>query len=282
MKVGETIDQKYMLTRLIGRGGMGQVFEAEHMLVARRYAVKTLYPHLAKQRETVIRFLREARVAGTIGSDHIVEVFDAGFGDENNPPYLVMEYLEGCDLSQLLRQDGPLTERRAAMLMRQICEGVAAAHSAGIVHRDLKPENLWAVRSPFGHEWIKICDFGVAKFRDLTGLTSDRSLLGTPCFMAPELLAGAQYASEQTDIYALGVILYELLTVKLPFRSQDLIALADEILDQDPIPPEFYRPDLNPELAQVVLRAMARRSADRFQSADALAEALEPFSDIEF
>ena len=217
MRVGQVIDGKYELVRLVGKGGMGSVFEVRHLRIGRRLALKTLHASYTENSEMVARFVREAQAAAAIGSQHIVEVTDAG-ETEDGTPFLVMEYLEGKDLSTVLDESGKLDIDRAVSFVLQLCVGLAAAHSQGIIHRDLKPSNLVVVRRPDGSEWIKVLDFGVAKVREslppsspekTPDLTQSSATLGTPYYMAPEQAWGSKNATTHSDIYAAGVILFD-------------------------------------------------------------------------
>ncbi len=184
MNIGDVIDGKYRLVRLIDQGGMGAVFEAEHMVIGSTMAVKLLHTQLVQDQDMVSRFLREARAASAVGSPHIVDVTDAGLAADGSP-YLVMEYLEGESLARLLEREAPLEVSRAARIMLQVCETLELAHSKNIVHRDLKPENLFLIEWTDGSEWVKVLDFGIAKVRTAfsgpsTQLTQTGTTLGTP------------------------------------------------------------------------------------------------------
>jgi eukaryotic-like serine/threonine-protein kinase len=277
MRIGNIIDGKYEIVALIGQGGMGSVYEARHTIIKRRYAVKILHAQFAENKNVSQRFILEAQAAAAIGSDHIIEVTDAGTTNDGCP-YLVMELLEGEDLAAVLERQGPLAPARAAGLVSQACEALAAAHRSGIVHRDLKPGNLFVARRPDGREWLKVLDFGIAKFKDLS-LTPTQFMLGTIFYMSPEQAEIAKEVDGRADIYSMGVILYEALTGHLPFPARELRQVLAQVLTGLSIPPTTHRPDLPAELEKVVLRAMAKEREDRFQSMEALAAALRPFVD---
>ena len=272
MRVGDVIDEKYRLVKLIGEGGMGLVFEAEHMVIKRRLALKCLHTALASNKNIVERFVCEAQAAAAIGSEHIIEVTDGGRSDDGSP-YLVMEYLEGEDLASLLRRQGRLAPERAVELAIQACEGLGAAHGAKIVHRDLKPENLWVESKPDGSDWVKVLDFGIAKFQDLS-LTPTDATMGTPYYMAPEQAERATQVDERSDVYALGVILYEMLAGRRPFEGDSIKEIMAQILFEEAPPLAEVAPALPQELVQIVTRAMSREPAVRYSSMAALAEAL--------
>ena len=275
--VGDVVAGKYEIVRLLGEGGMGVVYEVRHSLINRRYALKALHPEREFNEEAVARFVLEAQAATSIGSDHIVEVTDAGVTPDD-VHYLVMELLEGEDLAQLFAREGPLDISRAVTLVRQVCDGLQAAHSRGIVHRDLKPENIFITRRPDGSEWIKLLDFGFAKVADQS-LTETGEIFGTLRYMAPEQTEGAKNADHRTDIYSTGALLYELLVGGPAFDARSVVQMLLLITDEEPRPPRQIRPEIPAELERVVLKAMAKDRALRFQSMTELKEALSPFKD---
>jgi eukaryotic-like serine/threonine-protein kinase len=281
-RVGQLIAEKYRLERLLGRGGMGEVYEARHVVVGRRFALKLLHSHLAQGSSAVARFLREARAAGSLENPHIAAVVDFATTSDG-VPFLVMEYLEGLSLGRLLAGEGPLPVPRAVSLLLQICRGLEAAHQAGIVHRDLKPDNLFVVEQPDGSELLKILDFGIAKLVDEPSaqLTHSGAVLGTAFYMAPEQARGEKQIDFRVDIYALGVIAFELLSARKPHPGDGYNAILAHILTQPPEPLNSFRAGLPDGLVQLVEAAMAFDPAQRPSSAAAWAEALSAFSGVE-
>jgi hypothetical protein len=241
-------------------------------------AVKLVHRNLTQDTEVVARFHREAHAAAAIGSDHIVDILDVGLTAEGTP-YQVMEYLEGNDLRALLGREGALEPARAIEYILQTCHALSAAHARGIVHRDIKPANLFLTRWDDGTEWIKVLDFGIAKFRDSMAsenpdLTLTGRTVGTPYYMSPEQAQGERDVDERTDIYATAVALYELLTGQKPFQATAVNRLIVLISTTAPPPLRHHRPELTPQLEEVVLHAMARDRADRYQTIGEFAEAL--------
>jgi len=269
LEIGDVVEGKYELVRLIGRGGMGRVFEARHTLINRRAALKCLHTHLIEDGAIVTRFLHEAQAAAAIGSDYIVDITDAGI-TQDGFPYLVMEYLDGEDLSQYIEREGPLPTERAAHLVMQACRGLIAAHRKGIIHRDLKPENLLLVRAGESRERVKILDFGMAKFLDLK-LTSSKDTFGSPYYMAPEQFFGARNVDHRADVYSIGVILYEMLTTDLPFKGSSVGELVYQVTMTTPPPPRELRPEIPLGLDRIVLKALSAQVESRYQSMAELA-----------
>jgi eukaryotic-like serine/threonine-protein kinase len=277
-RVGAVVGGKYRLERLLGHGGMGEVYEARHVVVGRRFAVKLLHAHLATTSSANTRFLREARAAGSLESEHIAAVVDLGTADDETP-FLVMEHLSGSSLARLCATDGPLAVPRAASLLLQACRGLEAAHQAGIVHRDLKPDNLFVVKRDDGSELLKILDFGIAKLagEQNPGLTHSGAVLGTPFYMAPEQARGDKSVDFRVDIHALGVIGYELLTGQRPHPGDGYNAILAHILTQPIVPLSSLRPGLPNALVKLIEQALAFEPAARPSSAAALAKQLMPF-----
>lgn len=273
---GATLAGKLRVIRLIGAGGMGAVYEVEHELTKHRRALKLLHAEMVRSPGVVARFLREASAAGRIGSRHIVETFDAG-QLETGEPYIVMEMLKGKPLDALIEKKGRLDYAQAVEILKQACDGVQAAHDAGIVHRDLKPENLFLVES--NRIFVKILDFGISKFdpsrTEGMNLTQEGTALGTPFYMSPEQVRGESNLDARTDVYALGVVLYECLTGKKPFDADSLPHLAVLIHEGKYPPLKSIRPDAPVGLESVIARAMAVDRNHRYPTARALGQALQ-------
>jgi serine/threonine protein kinase len=279
-RVGRTAGGKYKLVRLLGEGGMGAVYEAQHAVVGRRFAIKFLHPELAGNIEIVARFQREAQAAGSLENENIAAVVDAGAADDG-APYLVMEYLEGEDLAHLLVRTGPLPVPRAAYIMIQACRGLAAAHERDIIHRDLKPENLFVCKRNDGSDLVKVLDFGIAKLHvggSGTGLTHTGATMGTPFYMSLEQARGAKEVDHRSDIYSLGVILYEILSGAKPHPGESYNEILYHVISNEPSPLDSVRVGLPAGLAAVAHKAMAREAGDRYASVVDLMEALIPFA----
>ena len=279
-RIGQVIADKYRIVRLLGRGGMGEVYEAQHVVVGRRFALKFLHPHLARGRDSLSRFLREARAAGALDSEHIAAVLDFDTAADGSP-FLVMEYLAGESLAAVLKREGPLPVSRAIAILVQVCSGLDVAHRAGIVHRDLKPDNLFVTRRANGAELIKLLDFGIAKLVDSGSdgaLTSSGAILGTPFYMAPEQARGEKSVDFRADIHALGVIAYELLSGKKPHLGENYNAILAHILTQPVTPLSMLRTGLEPGLVAVIERALSREPARRQSSMAELGHELSPFA----
>jgi hypothetical protein len=280
LEPGIVVAGKLRVVRMLGAGGMGAVYEVEHQITKHRRAMKLMHRGMALLvPDAVTRFLREASAAGRIGNPHIVETFDAGElpGGE---PYIVMEMLHGRSLADVIAQTGPLDAGLVVDIMLQACDGVQAAHDAGIVHRDLKPDNLFLVEG--AAPLLKILDFGVSKFDpDLTGdarVTAEGATLGTPSYMAPEQLGGDGQIDARTDVYALGVVLYECLTANIPYTASSLPELALRIYEGHYTPLSQQRPDLLPEFDAIVARAMARDKTERYATVRELGAVLAALS----
>jgi serine/threonine-protein kinase len=273
--VGTTLVGRYRVTRKLGQGGMGAVYEAIHTKLDKRVAIKILLERFSDHASVVERFEREARLASSIGHPHIIDIADVG-ADADGHTFIVMELLEGETLAQLIARSPALPERRVVQLVAQAARALAAVHGNGIVHRDIKPANLFVLDR--GGDFVKVLDFGISKLAqtdpNAPQLTETGAVLGTAAYMAPEQARG-EPADHHTDIYALGVVLYEAATGVLPFAGDNDLKILDRVISAAPRPLRELRPELSEAFEQVVLRAMARDPGARFASAAALAEALE-------
>ena len=275
---GQTIAGKYRIDRVIGVGGMGVVMAAHHLELDSRVAIKFLLPETASNSEAVARFAREARAAVMITSEHVTRTSDIGKLDDGTP-YIVMEYLEGSDLAAWLIQYGPLPLEQAVEFVLQAGEAIAEAHALGIVHRDLKPSNLFVTHRGGDELSIKVLDFGISKTGDAgPSMTRTAVMVGSPMYMSPEQVRSARDVDQQTDIWALGVILYELITGVPPFDGDDLTELVNRILSESPRSIRSYRPSVPEALERVIFRCLTRDLEQRFGSMAELADALLPFA----
>jgi serine/threonine-protein kinase len=281
---GEVIDAKYRCERLIGVGGMGAVLHATHLLRKAPVALKFMNPDIVGQASHVERFINEAVAASRIDSEHVVKIFDVGQLPDGTP-FLVMEYLEGSDLSEVLARDGEpglSSIPRCLHFAVQALRGLQLAHDSGIIHRDMKPSNCFVIEKEGDPDFVKLLDFGISKLQqpDDIKLTQTNSMLGTPLYMPPEQARSAKLVDHRSDLYAVGVILYELLSGQPPFNSDSTFAdLLLKIAMGEPEPLTDLRPDVPPELAAIVRRAFARDPNDRYTSAFELSEALAPWCD---
>ncbi len=277
---GDLVAAKYRILRIVGEGGMGVVFEALHERLNQRFALKVLRCEEGeKAPEFFGRFEREARAAAKLKGKNVARVSDVDTLDDGTP-FLVMEFLEGTDLDTELERRGRLPIGEAVDYVVQACSGVAEAHSRGIVHRDLKPHNLFLTQED-DRVVVKLLDFGISKVQDEneTSVTLTRSTLGTPLYMSPEQIRATQNADARSDVWSLGVILYELLTGTTPFDGENPAAVIAAITADEVPPPSLHRPELPESLTATVMKALRKRPDERYQSAKALAEALTPFSE---
>ncbi|MBI5488373.1 MAG: protein kinase [Deltaproteobacteria bacterium] len=281
--VGRTIEGKYEIVRRIGEGGMGSVYEARHLLLGKKLAVKVLLPEVAGDPEVVQRFHNEARIAASLGHENVIEITDMGTLPSGSP-FIVMELLQGESLAQRLEEVGRLPTSEAVRILAPVLDALAVVHEAGVVHRDLKPDNVFLARRS-GAEGtrtvVKLLDFGISKLRCAeTGnfhLTRTGTVLGTPYYMSPEQASGCKDLDQRADLYAVGVMLYEMLVGRRPFEGDTYNALLAAILTRDPPRPRALCPDIPEALEAVVLRAMSREAAQRFPTASDFLHALAPF-----
>ncbi len=277
--VGAILGGSYRLTRALGEGGMARLYEAEHLFLDRRYAVKVIHEHLARRPELIARFEREARAGSRVRSEHVVQVVDLQRTADGRP-CIVAELLDGEDLQDALQRGGPMSAADAIPIVRQICRGLAAAHACGVVHRDLKPSNVFLACDPAGLVTAKILDFGVAKLSGDRELTSTGAVVGTPAYMAPEQAQQAHEAGPLADIYAAGAVLYRMMTGHLPYGgSTSTTNPLVRLLHEEPARPRELVPSIPPGVEAVIQRAMARDPRARPQSAEELEAELAAFDD---
>lgn len=279
---GEILAGKYRVERVLGVGGMGVVVAALHLQLDERVAIKFLLPEALSNAEAVARFAREARAAVKIKSQHVARVIDVGTL-ETGAPYMVMEFLKGQDLSNHLRQHGALPISDAVDFVLQACEALAEAHALGIVHRDLKPANLFLTTLADGSPCVKVLDFGISKVTNPAasgpdlGMTKTQAVMGSPLYMSPEQMASTRDVDGRADLWAIGTILYELLTGRVPFNADTMPQLCAMILQYPPDAPQSIRPDIPEGLTQVVLRCLEKDRNRRFANVAELAASLAPF-----
>jgi serine/threonine protein kinase len=279
---GLVIDDKYKLDRRIAEGGMGVVYAGTHLSIGRKIAVKFLHSEIATSEELITRFKNEARLAASIGHRNIVDIIDMGML-RKRVHYIVMEFLDGRDLDATLSVETRFSPEESTDLAIQILGGLKAAHRKGIVHRDLKPENIFLVMHPDGERYVKILDFGISKLLDETKvkdvkLTHTGMVFGTPRYMSPEQARGRCEVDHRADLYAVGAIYYEMLCGVPLFVADNYNELIVDVLTNEPVHLLERNPELPPDLAALVMKAVAKEAGDRFQTATDFIEAIAPFS----
>ncbi len=282
--IGDILDGKYKIVRVLGKGGMGVVIAAEHVQLGHRVALKFLSRAGARNQETLARFALEAKAAAMMRSEHATRILDIGRLD-NKEPYMVLEMLEGCDLGALVTKHGPLSITDAVTYVLEACEAIAEAHALGIVHRDLKPDNLFLATRPDGTKIVKVLDFGISKFSwasddqhgRVPALTTTSAIIGSPMYMSPEQLKSTRDVDHRTDIWSIGVAFYELVSGQPPFPWRSMAELSAAILKDPPEPLGSRIRGVPPELDNVVSRCLEKNPDDRFDNIAELAWALAPF-----
>src|ERR1700738_2582995 len=275
--VGQTLAEKYLIERLIKRGGMGAVYLGKHVLMDKTVAIKVLRPSLAGDDLIVARFSREAKAASRISHPHAVSVTDFGEA-ENGVVFLVMEYLDGRTLKDIIRSEGPMPLNRVVEITRQVSGALDAAHQQGVVHRDLKSDNIMLSQTN-GGDWAIVLDFGIAKIQQPEGvrdndITAANLVIGTPQYMSPEQCSQSGPIDARSDVYSLGVIVFEMLSGRVPFTGESpTVIMMKQVQDDPPLMREL-RPDLPAGIDSLVRRALAKQPIDRFQTAGELYEAL--------
>lgn len=282
--VGELIAKKYRVERLVGRGGMGVVLAARHLQLGQTVAIKllTLPPDEDRRDEAIARFLHEAQAAARLQNDHVVRIYDVG-QLEDGLPFMVMELLSGQDLGTMLDERGPLPEPEAVDYVLQACAGIAEAHQLGVVHRDLKPSNLFVTRRSDGLPLLKVLDFGISKQLTDPGsgqavatFTNTRTLMGSPNYMSPEQIRDARRVDARADIWAMGIILQELITDAPVFHGESFPGVCAAIVADPPMPVRTMRPDVSKELEAIIERCLQKDAQKRYQTIGELSAALSP------
>jgi serine/threonine-protein kinase len=278
---GQILAGKYRVEKVLGSGGMGVVVAAWHLELEQRVAVKFLHPLAMERPDTAERFRREARSAAKIRSEHVARVIDVGIM-EGGLPYMVMEHLQGHDVSEEMQRVGLLSISDSIDFVLQALEALAEAHAAGIVHRDLKPANLFISMRPDGSRIVKVLDFGISKSLFGTSvsemsLTRTAALIGSPLYMSPEQMRSAKDVDTRTDIWSLGVMLYEMITGRPPYTGDSIPALCASLLNDQPVSMQLLRPEVSPSLEEAVMRCLAKDRQHRFSTVSELARALAPF-----
>ncbi|WP_394829019.1 serine/threonine-protein kinase [Pendulispora albinea] len=283
VQIGDVLASKYRIESILGTGAMGVVVSARHVQLGSRVALKFMLPEVLAVRGAAARFLREARAAARLRGEHIVRVSDVGTL-ETGAPYIVMEFLEGSDLDAVLRARGPLPVREALGYVLDACEALDEAHRAGIVHRDIKPKNLFLTRRPNGTALIKVLDFGISKLTDAAEdfhatATRTGAVLGSPAFMAPEQIRSAKHVDARADIYALGSLVYYLVSKTFPFDAETIGELFGKVLYLEPMPLRARRPNVPASLEAIVSRCLQKDPLARFPDVRELMSALRSVLD---
>lgn len=279
--IGKIVEGRYKVLRKMGEGGMGTVYLAEHITIEKKVALKVLLHDYARKTDLKERFLQEAKAAARIGHENIVDITD--FGDTpDGSVFFAMEFLEGEDLSQLIRKTGPIVWGRAKPILLQICRALGAAHAKGIIHRDMKPENIYLIEREGRADFVKVLDFGIAKMsmeESEQRLTRTGMIFGTPEYMSPEQAQGNK-PDHRVDIYAVGVIMYEMLTGQVPFKADTFMGILTKHLFEQPVPPSQINPAaaISAEIEHITLKALSKERNERFQSMAEMAAAISQVS----
>jgi serine/threonine-protein kinase len=270
--VGQTLSGRYLVTRKVGQGGMGAVYEATHTLIGKRVAVKVLLEKYAQREAIVKRLKQEAQLASSIGNEHIIDITDFG-NTEDGRTFVVMEFLEGESLAECLSRESKLPEQRILRIAAQTASALAAAHAKGVVHRDIKPENIFLLKRK-EQDFVKVVDFGISKSlrqssddEEAVRLTQTGMVLGTPLYMSPEQARGDEDLDHRVDVYALGIIMYEAASGRVPFSGNNYLSVISQVLNEDPQPLREIRPELSDEFEAIVLKAIAKERKDRYADA---------------
>jgi serine/threonine protein kinase len=272
--LGQTIDGRYRVESLLGEGGMGLVYRVKHTRLNRTLAMKVLRPQNTSDPEVLARFQREAESASAIGNEHIVDISDFGeLGDGST--YFIMECLDGLDLIDAIDDVDRMPDERALRIAAQVCNALGAAHDVGITHRDLKPENVFLIKRDGTEDFVKVLDFGIAKVSNASDrLTRDGAVLGTPHYMSPEQCEG-RGVDHRTDIYAVGVLLYEMVTGYVPHDADTMMGILTKHMYEKPVPPRKRGSSISDALERLIMRCLEKQPEDRYQTMDDLAANLE-------
>jgi serine/threonine-protein kinase len=286
--IGQTIGN-YLVTQKLGEGGMGAVYLAEHPSIGKKVALKVLHAEFSSNEDVVTRFFNEAKAVNNIGHPNIVDITDYGVIQigigRDQLVYFIMEYLGGMTLSKLIANEAPLPPERALSIGLQVADALAASHKCGIVHRDLKPDNIMLLHRGRERDFVKLLDFGIAKLTDNTGQSSHKTrtgiVMGTPAYMSPEQCDGRGNIDHRTDIYALGIVLYEMLVGRVPFLGEGYGEVLVQHLTQAPVPPSQFRM-INPHVEAVMMKALEKRVELRYPTMDEMIRAMtDPVSFVE-
>jgi serine/threonine-protein kinase len=268
MSVVTALEGRYQVLKELGRGGMGIVFQAHDKELKEQVAIKILSPLLSNDAEALERLKREVSAARRITHPNVIRTYD--ISEVGGLHYVSMEFFAGASLKEQIKQNGALSPMQAYSIASQICDGLQAAHAQGVIHRDLKSQNV--ILNPAGQ--IKIIDFGLAAIAETQGLTATGLIMGSPEYMAPEQVAGKR-VDERADIYALGVVLYEIFTGRVPFTGESAISIGFQQLKDDPPVPHTFNPQISPEIEKIILKALQKDPLNRYRSVTELKEALE-------
>jgi serine/threonine-protein kinase len=269
---GVTLSGRYLVTKNVGQGGKGAVNEATHTLIGKRVAVKVLLEKYAQREAIVARLKQEAQLASSIGNEHIIDITDFG-NTEDGRTFVVMEFLEGESLAECLSRETKLPEQRILRMAAQTASALAAAHKKGVVHRDIKPENIFLLKRK-DQDFVKVVDFGISKNlrasdenEEAVRLTQTGMVLGTPLYMSPEQARGDEDLDHRVDIYALGIIMYEAATGRVPFSGNNYLSVISQVLNEEPKPIREIRPEISEEFDAIVQKAIAKERSDRYKDA---------------
>ncbi len=281
--IGKVLDERYMVLSTLGEGGMGAVYLVEHTTINKKFALKVLHEDLSAKADLQERFLREARATAKVGHPNIVDITDFGTTPDG-AAFFTMEHLDGQELAQVIRREGPISWRRARPIMAQICRALAAAHAKEVIHRDIKPGNIFLVKREGTNDFVKVLDFGLACIEEEDTnqrLTKTGMFFGSPFYMAPEQV-NPKDVDHRADIYALGVVLYEMASGKLPFKGDSPAeVLSQQLMDQPaPMRDTAQNVILPPGLEEVIMKAMARAPEERYQTVEELLQAVMELPDL--